>query len=152
MLTPTQINRLLPLACDWAEEQEKFICEHGVALDDSQKRIAHVIGINDIDSIRLLKVNYIPLPAHPELKNAIELTGFLALGTIGVSFRYGIYIRADHWNNKNLVVHELTHTMQYEVLGGFRPFLERYVHECLNVGYPNGSLEQEAKRVEQGFC
>ena len=41
---------------------------------------------------------------------------------------------------------------QYERFGGFRLFLERYLHECITIGYPAAPLEQEAKRVENEVC
>jgi len=51
-----------------------------------------------------------------------------------------------------LLVHELAHVAQYERFGGFRPFLEQYLHECITIGYPAAPLEQEAKRVENELC
>ncbi|MEP6956338.1 MAG: hypothetical protein ABI883_05885, partial [Chthoniobacterales bacterium] len=60
---------------------------------------------------------------------------------------YGIYLRADHSGNRALLMHELVHTVQYERLGGVRPFLAQYLRECLTVGYPLGDLETEAARV-----
>jgi hypothetical protein len=151
-LTSDLLARLLPFASAWAEEQEKYILANGIPLNEEQQRDAYVIGVVAIDKVRLLKVDQIPVPKIPELKEAVQLTGFLAPGTIGVSFRYGIYIRADHWNIRSLLVHELTHTMQYEVLGGIMPFLEQYVQECLTVGYQNSSLELEARSVETELC
>ena len=53
----------------------------------------------------------------------------------------------------SMVVHELVHTLQYERFGGFRPFLEEYLFECITPpGYPFGPLEQEAKRIEHEMC
>ena len=46
------------------------------------------------------------------------------------------------------MVHELAHTIQYERLGGIKPFLRAYLEECLSLGYPNGPLEQKAKEWE----
>jgi hypothetical protein len=133
-------------------EQERYILANGIPLNEEQRRDAYVIGVGEIEKVRLLKVDHVPLPEIPELKETVEQSGFLAPGTIGVSFRYGIYIRADNWNNRSLLVHELTHTMQYEVLGGFLPFLTQYVQECFKVGYQNSSLEMEARSVEAELC
>jgi hypothetical protein len=152
MHATTQIINLLPLGCVWAEEQERYILANGMPLNEEQRRDAYIIGVKEIDKVRLLKVDQIPVPEIPELKDAVQLTGFLAPGTIGVSFRYGIYIKADHWNKRSLLVHELTHTMQYEQLGGFKPFLMQYVQECLTVGYQKCSLELEARSVEAELC
>jgi hypothetical protein len=61
--------------------------------------------------------------------------------TIGLTLRYGIFIRADCWGERRLVVHELVHTLQYERLGGFMPFLQQYLHECITIGYPAAPME-----------
>jgi hypothetical protein len=67
-----------------------------------------------------------------------------------MSLRYGIFIRSDCWGDRQLVIHELAHTAQYERLGGIWPFLKLYLSECLvTPGYPFGPLEQEAKRAEE---
>jgi len=72
--------------------------------------------------------------------------------TIGLTLRYGIFIRSDCWGERRLVVHELVHTLQYERLGGFMPFLQQYLHECITIGYPAAPMEQEAKRIEREMC
>ena len=152
MITSAQFKLLLPLACEWVQQQETRILNNGVALDDDQQIDAFLIGINDPTKVRLLKVNQIPRPDLPALEAAAEVTGLLSPGTIGVTFRYGIYIRADCWNQRRLVVHELAHTMQFERMGGIQPFMEQYLKECLTYGYPFGPLEQEAKQIEKEIC
>jgi hypothetical protein len=151
-MTLEELDLLLPLTCYWAKQQESYITKNGAPLDNDQKIDAYLIGIKKINKVRLLKVDQIPTPSIPELKNAAENTGLLSSSTIGVTFRYGIYIRSDFWNQRSLLIHELTHTMQYERLGGFKPFLEQYLNECITVKYPNGSLEQEAIEMEKEMC
>ena len=68
--------------------------------------------------------------------------------TIGMTLRYGIFIREEHWGDRRLLAHELAHVAQYERLGGFRGFLKQYLEECINSGYPLGDLELEAKQAE----
>jgi len=41
--------------------------------------------------------------------------------------------------------HELVHVAQYERLGGIRPFMKRYLAECLMEGYLSAPLEVEAR-------
>ncbi|MDM8525064.1 hypothetical protein QUF80_16965 [Desulfococcaceae bacterium HSG8] len=48
-----------------------------------------------------------------------------------------------------MVVHEL---VQYEKLGGFMPFLEKYLMECITIGYDESPMEKEAMRVENHLC
>lgn len=147
------IEMLLPLACGWAEDQERIILREGVALTLPQLDDAHRIGIKSPERVRLHVVAKIPSPLHPLLQEAAEATGLLSPLTVGMTLRYGIFIREDYWGERRLVVHELAHTLQYERLGGFRPFLKEYLHECITPpGYPFGPLEQEAKRLEREIC
>jgi hypothetical protein len=152
VITVHMLERLLPLAQSWAEEQESLILTSGVALPGSLVEDARRIGVRQADKVRLRVVEEIPMPQHPELRAAAEQTGLISPFTIGLTLRYGIYIRADRWGERRLVVHELAHTAQYERLGGFREFLRQYLGECLTTGYPEAPLEQEARRVEREIC
>ena len=152
MITPDQFEILLPLACTWAEEQERIILRDGVALTAGLVADAKRIGIIHPDRVRLRVVDEIPSPEHPALRRAAEMTGLLSPLTAGLTLRYGVFIRSDFWGERRLVVHELAHVAQYERLGGFRPFLEQYLHECITIGYPAAPLEQEAIRIENELC
>lgn len=147
-----QMDILLPLVTTWVEEQEALIQKEGVPLSVDQQIDAYEIGIQQINRLRLMKVEQIPQPTHPVLKMGIKLTNMLSPDTVGISFRYGIYIRSDHWKQRRLWVHEMTHTMQYERFGSIEAFLKSYLHECLTAGYPFGPLEQEAIQMEQRMC
>jgi hypothetical protein len=147
------LRLMLPMACSWAEKQEALILRDGVALSDPLLSDARRIGILHPERVRLRVVEEIPWPLHPLLRQAAETSGLLSRDTIGLTLRYGIYIRSDFWGERRLVVHELAHTAQYERFGGFRPFLDQYLNECITPpGYPFGPLEQEAKRIEQELC
>ena len=147
-ITPEQILELLPLVCDWAEDQEDNIVKNGNRLSKSELLDAQQIGVIRPDRVRLLRVKNIPLPGHPVLRATIETTKLISPLTIGLTVRYGILIRTDYWRQRRLVVHELAHTMQYERLGGIYPFLKQYLREGISNHASNGSLEQEAKSVE----
>jgi hypothetical protein len=141
----------MPLVCAWAEREEAAILRTGVALSPDQMSDARRIGIISPEQVRLLVVHEIP-PLHPVLKWAGRKAGLISGSTVGMTLRYGILIRSDHWGDRRIVVHELAHTAQFERLG-FRPFLEAYISECTTPpGYPFGDLEQEAKRVESDLC
>ena len=148
MIPSAVIKMLLPLACKWAEQQEHIILRDGVALTPSQTEDALRIGVQEPERVRLRVVEEIPMLENTILRAAAARAGLISPFTIGLTLRYGIFIRADHWGERRLVVHELAHTAQYERLGGFKEFLSAYLDECLTVGYPNGPLEQEAKRWE----
>ena len=151
-MTAEQFEALLPLACTWAQNQECKILADGVLLSPLQIADAKAIGVVHPEQVKLTNVQEVPIPDHPALKQAAEVTGLISPFTVGLTLRYGIFIRADHWDVRRLVVHELVHTAQYERLGGFEPFLRQYLLECINIGYPAAPLEQEAKRVEARIC
>lgn len=151
-LTSEQFQALVPLACAWAEEQEKLIIDTGVGLSQAQIEDARLVGVTHPERVRLLAVEKTPMPQNPELRTVAETTQLLSPYANGVAFRYGIFIRTRSWADRRLVVHELVHTAQYEKLGGFRPFLEQYLMECLTIGYPACPMEQEAIRVANEIC
>lgn len=139
-----QFRALLPLASQWAQEQEQTILRHGATLSLAEADDARAIGVMHPGRVRLLKVEHIPIPDHPSLRAASEATQLISPLTGGLTVRYGIFIRADWWRERRLIVHELVHTSQYERLGGFEPFLQQYLFECLTLGYPDAPMEQEA--------
>ncbi len=152
VLTPQRFEMLLPLACTWAAEHERAILQTGVALTDEQIADATRVGIMKPERVRLLGVPAIPTPSHPALAAVVEATSLISPLTIGLTLRYGIFIRDDYWGQRRLVVHELAHTMQYERLGTIEVFMRQYLHECFTIGYPAAPMEQEAKRIERETC
>ncbi len=152
VLTPEQFQSLLPLAVAWAQEQEQLILAQGVGLTSQQVEDAKQIGVTHPEKVQLLSVAHIPMPDHPELRAVAEATQLLSPYAEGVTFRYGIFIRDRSWGDRHLVVHELIHTAQYERLGGFSPFLEAYLMECLTIGYPESPMEQEAINRAREIC
>ena len=143
---------LLPLVKSWCEVQERTILQDGVPLTPAQLDAAQKIGIFHPEKVRLLMVAEIPTPQHPLLVAAIKKVWADTKLTKGLTLQYGIFIRADCWNDRELVFHELVHTMQYEKLGGFSEFLQRYITECLTVGYPAAPMEQEAINKAAAMC
>ncbi len=140
---------LLPLAAQWASQQERRILLSGVPLSEPHFSDAQLMGVMHPEKIRLLKVDRIPLPASKLLRSAAKLTGLVSPDTAGMSLRYGIFIRFDCWGDRRIIAHECVHTAQYERFGGFREFLKHYLRECLEEGYPAGPLEQEAIQRSQ---
>jgi hypothetical protein len=93
--------------------------------------------------VRLLYVCQIPIPEHPALRAAAEVTQLISPLTTGLTLRYGIFIRSDCRFHRGTVVHELAHAAQYERFGGIELFLRRYLWECITLGYPQAPMEQE---------
>jgi len=147
MITQEQFDFLLPLAVAWAEEQEGNILRNGVPLTEPQMSDARTLGVSQPERIRLMKVATIPVPEESSLKSAVQATQLITSRTAGLALRYGIFIRSDSWGDRQLIVHELVHTSQYEKLGGFLPFLQEYLHQCITIGYPAAPMEQEAIKM-----
>jgi hypothetical protein len=152
MITQEQFAVLLPLACAWAEEQERIILRDGVPLSPVQTSDAVRIGVAHPERVSLLKVARVPVPEHPALRAAAEATQLISPRTGGLTLRYGIFIRTDCWGDRRLVFHELVHTLQYERLGGFQQFLQQYLYECVTIGYPAAPMEQEAVNTTARLC
>ncbi|MBW8015127.1 MAG: hypothetical protein FVQ82_03000 [Planctomycetes bacterium] len=150
-ITPEQFELLLPLASTWAEQQEEIIIREGEPLNDYQLQDARKLNIEYPERIRLLSVSNIPKPNDPILMAATDMTQLITSYTEGLTLRYGIFIRSDCWGKRELVIHELVHTSQYEKFGGFMPFLKQYLSECLSIGYPEAPLEQEAITKTEGL-
>lgn len=144
MITPQQFAQLLPLAVAWAEQQENLILQNGIQLTPSQVTDARLVSVVNPEKVRLFKVNQIPLPSEPSLRTAAQMTGLITMNTKGLTLRYGVFIRKDFWNDRKTVLHELVHVAQYERLAGIDQFLQKYLQECITIGYPQAPMEQEA--------
>jgi len=152
MITQRQLKDLLPLACKWAEEQEDIITRYGVPLSPDQITDAVTIGVEHPEKVRLLKVTRISVPVYGGLCTSADVKQFFSPLAGALTFRYGIFIQADCWGDRQVVCHELVHTAQYERLGGIKQFLQQYLYECLTVGYPAAPMEQEAVQMTEKLC
>src|SRR6266536_2587039 len=104
IITPEQFEMLLPLACVWAAEEERTILQSGVALTESQLADARRVGVAEPECVRLLRVVEIPTPTHPSLAVAASTTNLISPSTTGLTLCYGIFVRADSWGQRSLVV------------------------------------------------
>jgi len=148
-LSQEQFEALLPLAAEWAAEQEQRILHEGTPLSEREIADAKAVGVRDPERIRLLQVDAIPAPAHPMLKAAYNAINFLPVKPRGLTLRYGIFVRADCRQDRHLLLHELVHTAQYERMGGIVAFLRKYLFECATAGYGGAPLEEEAIAVAE---
>lgn len=146
------MEQLLPLAVQWAAEQERRVLCEGVSLSKVELADARVIGVCNPERVRLLRVDSIPVPVHPMLRAAAASINFLTAAPRGLALDYGIFIRADYWRDRALIAHELVHTAQFQRLGGILPFLQIYIFQCATVGYPNAPLELEAIATAARIC
>jgi hypothetical protein len=148
----SQFEVLLPLAADWAMEQEERILRDGVPLSEEEISDARAVGVKEPERVRLLPIDAIPSPTHPVLQAACHATNLVPAVPRGLTLHYGVFVRSDCWRDRALIVHELAHTAQYERLGGIEPFLRQYLFECATVGYSASSMESEAITAAARLC
>jgi hypothetical protein len=150
--TIDQLRELLPLAAEWAmRQQQRVLCE-GVPLSQTELADAKAIGVRNPERVRLLRVDAIPVPAHPMLRAAAASIHFLTAAPRGLALDCGIFVRSDCWGDRALIAHELVHTAQYQRLGGILPFLQTYILQCATVGYATAPLELEAAATAARVC
>ena len=140
----THLDDLLPHAVAWAQQQQAHILDYGDALSERETEVARQLGVQEISRVRLLAIDEMPRPQQPELRVAALQSGFFAPDTQGMTLGEGVFIARTAWRALDLVAHELVHVAQYERLG-IEKFLQRYLRECLTVGYWNAPLEIEAR-------
>lgn len=148
MLARLIVKIILRFVCAWAQRQEARILALGKQLNERELDLASAVGVRGGERVRVLRVEEVPLPLFRLLRSAGRRLG-LVPATIGMALGHGIFVQAGHATDIRLLRHELAHVAQYERLGGLRPFLERYLLECLTSGYPFGELEQEAARISR---
>lgn len=134
---------ILPIVHLWARRHEAAILRHGQALDLQGMADARRVGVRTPESVRTLVVDCVPPRLPPGVRGLAARWQWGPSTTAGMALGYGIFLRADQLDRRDLLLHELAHTAQYERLG-FRQFLRDYLNECLTAGYPLGALETEA--------
>lgn len=153
MIDQDTFDRLSPLACEWAKAQETFILQHGVPLTAAQIADARSAGVEDPSRVRVLVVDRIPLPETKELADAARQAQIITDASRGVAIGYGIIIRADSWNNRELLLHQLVHVAQCERSGGLGSFVMEYlIDRRSSRDFSLGSLEDEARSLAREIC
>ncbi len=135
---------LLPLAAWWVAFHERRILRHGVPLSPEGLGDAALMGVAHPEKIRLMEVDRIPGLNGPLVKLLSRIMPAVLPNTVGLSLRYGIYIRSKYRGNRHLIAHECVHTGQYERRAHIAGFLRAYFTECIELGYPDAPMEQEA--------
>jgi hypothetical protein len=153
MINQEKFERLAPLAYPWAKMQEDFILEHGTPLTPGQLADAHRCGVQDSSRVRVLVVDRIPLPDDEELAEAARRAQIITEASRGMAIGHGIIIRADSWQNRELLLHQLVHVAQCERSGGLESFVAEYLCDrrtCAD--FTIGSLEDEARGLAHEIC
>lgn len=153
MIDQEKFDRFARLAYEWAKMQEAYILKHGVPLTRGQIADAERVGVQDPARIRMLVVDRIPLPEEEELAEAARHAQIITDASRGVAIGHGIIIRADSWQNRELLLHQLVHVAQCERSGGLESFVGEYLCDrrtCRD--FSAGSLEDEARGLAREIC
>lgn len=153
MIDQENFDRLASLAYQWAKEQEAYILTHGASLSPRQLADASLVGVQEPARIRVMVVDRIPLPDDPELNEATRRAQIITDASRGVAIGYGIIIRADNWQDRELLLHQLVHVAQCERSGGLESFVAEYLSDRRNSrAFSLGSLEDEARGLAREIC
>lgn len=147
-----QFESVLPLAAEWAGEQEQQILREGKPLSPDQLADARAAGVAEPQRVRLLPVQKIPAPPDALTVAASREVASLPTTPSGLTLGYGVFIRRGCEQDRRLIAHELAHVSQYERLGGIVPFLRDYLSQCAMFGYRQAPLEQEAEEIAAQVC
>lgn len=147
------VQRLAPLAHQWAIDQEAMVLKLGVPLSPQQLADAARVGIKDAARVRVLPVDRIPMPENPELAEAARRAQIITDASPAVTIGYGILVRIDRWKDRELLVHQLVHVAQCERFGGLDAFVEIYLTDRTTCAdFTPGLLEDEARTVARQIC
>jgi hypothetical protein len=137
---------MLPRAAAWAQQQERLMLgnKESLVLIPEGQVIARRAGVSQPEAVRILAVPEIPLPEEADLREAAVAFGLITPGTAGLTIGYGIFVRQDCLKDPKLIAHELMHVAQYERLRSIPAFLQQYLSEVNQYGYPAAPMEQEA--------
>src|SRR5437763_12003799 len=153
MIDQEKFDRLAPLACQWAKGQEAFILKHGAPLTAGQITDAKRVGVQNSARVRVLVVDRIPLPDDEELADAAQRAQIITSACRGVAIGHGIIIRADSWQNRELILHQLVHVAQCERSGGLASFVSEYLLDRRGSrDFSVGLLENEARSFARDTC
>jgi hypothetical protein len=153
MIDQKDFDRLAPLASEWAKNQESYILQHGVPLTADQLADAERARVKDTARVRVLVVDRIPLPEDKELADAARRAQIITDSSRAVAIGHGIVIRADSWQNRELLLHQLIHVAQCERSGGLEQFVSEYLLDRRGSrDFSLGSLEDEARSLAREIC
>ena len=153
MIGPDTFESLIPLAYQWAKAQEEFVLAGGVPLDRDQMEDARLAGVRDRERVRVLIVDRMRLPDDPKLAEAARRVRIITESTRCVGFGHALIIRADGWNDRELLVHNLVHIAQCERAGGLEPWVTAYLLDRRNCPpFSVGPLEEEARGLARQIC
>jgi hypothetical protein len=154
-LTDEELDRFARGYADWAMGIEQQARQKGHALSPRMIEIAREMGLRHADSLRILIVEEIPFPHEDDFLHAIGLRlGLIGPGIVGNAQVFGemVLSRAEFANSIPKMAHELMHVRQVQEVGGFEPFLRKYLREVLTHGYHQAPYEIEAYAINDRYA
>lgn len=153
MVDQETFEDLLPLAYQWAQAQEQFVLARGAPLSPRHTSDARSAGVQDCSRVKVLVVDRIPLPDDPTLAEAARRTGIITHDTRCIGFGHAVIIRADSWNDRELLLHNLVHIAQCERSGGLEQWVRQYLGDRQTCAeFTVGPLEEEARGRARAIC
>lgn len=147
-----QFVRLSPLAVAWAREQEECVLRFGSPLGERQVADARIAGVAHPEKVRLLAVDRIPIPKHPELAAIARAAQIITDASRGTAMGYGVLLRIDCWNDREVLMHQLIHVAQRERCGSLDAWVLEYLANRRDARFSFGSLEDEARERARELC
>jgi hypothetical protein len=153
MIDPEKLEQLLPRALAWAKAQEQLILQQGTPLAPKQLDDARRAGVSDPARVRIVVVDRISPPGDLELAEAARRLQIMTEASRAVAIGHGIILRADSWQDRELIVHQLVHIAQCERSGSVETFVAQYLGDRATCAdFTVGPLEDEARNLARWIC
>ncbi len=141
------------MAYAWVKTQEEIALARGIPLSPQQIADARRAGVKDCARVRLMVVHRIPLPDDPQLAEAARRAHIITDSTRCTGFGHAIFMRADAWGDRELLVHNLVHIAQCERSGGLEPWIREYLADRATCQeFTCGPLEEQARSLARAIC
>ncbi len=153
MVDPEKLERLVGFTSAYVKAQEELILKQGMPLSSRQVADAQLAGVRDTDGVRILVVDRILPPKNEELAEAARQAQIITSASRAVTTGHGIMLRADSWQDRELILHQLVHAAQCERCGDLETYVTQYLQDrgtCAE--FTLGSLEDEARNLARKIC
>ncbi|MBD1559895.1 hypothetical protein HC752_23510 [Vibrio sp. S9_S30] len=144
------VDRLMPEAEKFVNENESIALENGIPLTDKQLTIAAKVGVKSPKKIRVFYVNELPSPKDPELSALAKKYDYSSPNMAAYTYGHGIWIKKSYKYDMKLLSHELIHVRQSEQRGKSE-LTKQYLLQLFIYGYRNTPLEVEAYNEEGNY-
>ena len=133
----------------YSENIERRVLAEGRPLTAAETELARRAQVQDVDRVRILVLERVPLPRDATLRRYLEEIGFLQLmqRARGTTKGYGIILTPGAVSRPINLAHELIHVAQYERLGGIAAGMAYHLPDLAENGYRRSELEDEAFRL-----